>query len=317
VRVIAVFNHKGGVGKTTTVANLGAALARRGRKVLLLDCDPQANLSVHFGIDLDEPGQTLYEVLTKDVPMEDAVREVEEENILILPSSLDLAGADIELATAMGRERIVKDALDTYLQAHREIDYVLFDCPPSIGLLTVNTLTATDEVFVPLQTEFLALRGVGKLVEVVERVRRRLNANLRITGILPTLARTGTLLAREVMEEVDRHFGDRVFRSRIRSNVKLAEAPSHGKSIFAYAPGCAGAQDYAALAEEVEAMKVSHRTILEPEPTIDVASILSQVERSPIAGAGNSAAAPRDSAATPQDPVGESQDSGEQQTRPA
>ena len=146
MRVIAVFNHKGGVGKTTTVANLGAALARRGRKVLLLDCDPQANLSVHYGIDLDEPGQTLYEVLTKDVPMEDAVREVEEENILILPSSLDLAGADIELATAMGRERIVKDALDTYLQAHRDIDYVLFDCPPSIGLLTVNTLTATDEV---------------------------------------------------------------------------------------------------------------------------------------------------------------------------
>lgn len=284
MRVIAVFNHKGGVGKTTTVANLGAALARRGRKVLLLDCDPQANLSVHYGIDLDEPGQTLYEVLTKDVLMEDAVREVEEENIRILPSSLDLAGADIELATAMGRERIVKDALDTYLQSHRDIDYVLFDCPPSIGLLTVNTLTATDEVFVPLQTEFLALRGVGKLVEVVERVRRRLNANLRITGILPTLARTGTLLAREVMEEIDRHFGDRVFRTRIRSNVKLAEAPSHGKSIFAYAPNCAGAVDYAALAEEVEAMQVQHRTILEPEPTIDVASILAQVERPADAG---------------------------------
>lgn len=281
MRVIAVFNHKGGVGKTTTVANLGAALARRGRNVLLLDCDPQANLSVHFGIDLEEPGQTLYEVLTKDVSMEDAVREVEEENIHILPSSLDLAGADIELATAMGRERIIKDALDTYLLAHRDIDYVLFDCPPSIGLLTVNTLTATDEVFVPLQTEFLALRGVGKLVEVVERVRRRLNANLRITGILPTLARTGTLLAREVMDEIERHFGDRVFRTRIRSNVKLAEAPSHGKSIFAYAPGCAGAQDYAALAEEVEAMKVPQRTILEPEPTIDVASILAKVEGSP------------------------------------
>jgi chromosome partitioning protein len=278
MRVIAVFNHKGGVGKTTTVANLGAALARRGRKVLLLDCDPQANLTVHFGVDLEDPGNTLYEVLTQDVAMVDAVRPTEEENIRLLPSSLDLAGADIELATAMGRERIIREALERYLQIHRDLDYVLFDCPPSIGLLTVNTLTATDEVFVPLQTEFLALRGVGKLVEVVEKVRRRLNPNVRITGILPTLARTGTLLAREVQEEITRHFGDRVFRSRIRSNVTLAEAPSHGKSIFAYAPSCAGAQDYRALAEEVEAMQVAHRIVAEREPEIDVDSILAQVE---------------------------------------
>ncbi|MHC4410566.1 MAG: ParA family protein [Planctomycetota bacterium] len=278
MRVIAVFNHKGGVGKTTTVANLGAALARKGRKVLLLDCDPQANLTVHFGVDLEDPGNTLYEVLTQDVAMVDAVRPTEEENIRLLPSSLDLAGADIELATAMGRERIIREALERYLQIHRDLDYVLFDCPPSIGLLTVNTLTATDEVFVPLQTEFLALRGVGKLVEVVEKVRRRLNPNVRITGILPTLARTGTLLAREVQEEITRHFGDRVFRSRIRSNVTLAEAPSHGKSIFAYAPSCAGAQDYRALAEEVEAMQVAHRIVAEREPEIDVDSILAQVE---------------------------------------
>ncbi|MHC4849637.1 MAG: ParA family protein [Planctomycetota bacterium] len=278
MRVIAVFNHKGGVGKTTTVANLGAALARRGRKVLLLDCDPQANLTVHFGVDLEDPGNTLYEVLTQDVAMDDAVRPTGEENIRLLPSSLDLAGADIELATAMGRERIIREALERYLQIHRDLDYVLFDCPPSIGLLTVNTLTATDEVFVPLQTEFLALRGVGKLVEVVEKVRRRLNPNVRITGILPTLARTGTLLAREVQEEITRHFGDRVFKSRIRSNVTLAEAPSHGKSIFAYAPSCAGAQDYRALAEEVEAMQVAHRMLAEPEPEIDVGSILAQVE---------------------------------------
>lgn len=281
MRVIAVFNHKGGVGKTTTVANLGAALARRGRKVLLLDCDPQANLTVHYGVDLVDPGNTLYEVLTRDVSMRDAVRATQEENIRILPSSLDLAGVDIELATAMGRERIVRDALDAYLQENRDLDYVLFDCPPSIGLLTVNTLTATDEVFVPLQTEFLALRGVGKLVEVVEKVRRRLNPNVRITGILPTLARTGTLLAKEVQEEITRHFGDRVFKTRIRSNVKLAEAPSHGQSIFAYEPRCKGAEDYAALAEEVEAMQVPHRQIADPEPTIDVDSILAQVQPKP------------------------------------
>ncbi|MHC4938368.1 MAG: ParA family protein [Planctomycetota bacterium] len=281
MRVIAVFNHKGGVGKTTTVANLGAALARMGKKVLLLDCDPQANLTVHFGVDLADPGNTLYEVLTRDVAMADAVRRTDEENIRILPSSLDLAGADIELATAMGRERIIREALDVYLQANRDLDYVLFDCPPSIGLLTVNTLTATDEVFVPLQTEFLALRGVGKLVEVVEKVRRRLNPNVRITGILPTLSRTGTLLAREVQEEITRHFGNKVFTTRIRSNVTLAEAPSHGKSIFAYAPSCAGAQDYRALAEEVEAMQVAHRVLVEAEPEIDVDSILAQVEPTP------------------------------------
>jgi len=278
MRVIAVFNHKGGVGKTTTVANLGAALARAGRRVLLIDCDPQANLTVHFGIDLEDPGKTLYDVLTADAPFADAVREAEEENLWILPSHLDLAGAELELATAMGRERIVKDALDTYLQEHEDLDYVLFDCPPSIGLLTVNTLTATDEVIVPLQTEFLALRGVGKLIEVVNKVRRRLNPDLQITGILPTLSRTGTLLAREVMDEIETHFGDRVFKTRIRSNVRLAEAPSHGKSIFAYDRRSAGAEDYAALAVEVEAMKVPHRRIVKTDPVVDIQAIMTRLQ---------------------------------------
>jgi len=278
MRVIAVFNHKGGVGKTTTVANLGAALARAGRRVLLVDCDAQANLTVHFGVDLEEPGKTLYEVLTAETTFAEAVRPTEEDNLWILPSHLDLAGAELELATAMGRERIVKDALETYLQDHQDLDYVLLDCPPSIGLLTVNTLTAADEVFVPLQTEFLALRGVGKLIEVVNKVRRRLNPNLQITGILPTLARTGTLLAREVLEEIEKHFGDRVFKSRIRSNVRLAEAPSHGKSIFAYDPRSAGAQDYAALAVEVEAMKVAHRRIVKIEPVVDIQAMLTRLQ---------------------------------------
>jgi len=278
MRVIAVFNHKGGVGKTTTVANLGAALARAGRNVLLIDCDPQANLSVHFGVDLEHPGRTLYDVLTADASLGDSVRATEEDNLLIVPSHLDLAGAELELATAMGRERIVRDALDRYLEDHQDLDYVLFDCPPSIGLLTVNTLTATDEVIVPLQTEFLALRGVGKLIDVVNKVRRRLNPDLQITGILPTLSRTGTLLAREVMEEIEKHFGDRVFKSRIRSNVRLAEAPSHGKSIFAYDPRSAGAADYAALAVEVEAMSVRHRRIVKIEPVIDIQSVMTRLQ---------------------------------------
>jgi chromosome partitioning protein len=279
LRVIAVFNHKGGVGKTTTVANLGAALARRGRKVLLVDADPQACLTVHFGLDPEGGEKTIYDVLCRDLPLASAVRELEGGTLLGVPSHLDLAGAELELATSMGRERLLRDALERYLHGQGAgLDYVIFDCPPSLGILTVNVLTASDEVFVPLQTEFLALRGVGKLVEVVTLVRRRLNPSLKITGILPTLARTGTLLAREVQDEITRHFGSKVFKTKIRSNVKLAEAPSHGKSIFAYAPGSAGAEDYAALAAEVEAMDVPHRAIAPPDQGIDVDAILARVE---------------------------------------
>ena len=191
MRVIAVFNHKGGVGKTTTVANLGAALAAAGRKVLLVDIDPQACLTVHFGVDPETAEETIYEVLCRELPFPRAVRDVGE-RLRLVPAQLDLAGAELELATTMGRERLVRDAVDGYLREHRDIDYVLFDCPPSLGLLTINALTAAEEVFVPLQTEFLALRGVGKLVELVHKVRRRLNPRLEITGILPTLSRTNT-----------------------------------------------------------------------------------------------------------------------------
>jgi len=278
VRVIAVFNHKGGVGKTTTVANLGAGLARRGHGVLLVDVDPQACLTVHFGLDPERAEKTIYDVLCRDLPFREAVRELEGPALLGVPSHLDLAGAELELATTMGRERLLRDALERYLHAAKGIDYVLFDCPPSLGILTVNALAAADEVFVPLQTEFLALRGVGKLVDVVTLVRRRLNPGVHISGILPTLARTGTLLAREVQEEIARHFGSKVFKTKIRSNVKLAEAPSHGQSIFRYAPGSAGAEDYAALAQEVDVMDVPHRVIAPLEPEIRVDDILARVE---------------------------------------
>lgn len=284
MRVIAVFNHKGGVGKTTSVANLGAALARQGKRVLLIDADPQACLTVHFGIEPETAECTVYDVMVRNLAMSKAVRPCpDEERLWLLPSSLDLAGAELELATAMGRERLMRDALDAYLVEHRDLDYVLTDCPPSLGILTVNSLAASEEVFVPLQTEYLALRGVGKLVELVNLVRRRLNPSLQITGILPTLSRTGTLLAREVQEEIERFFGPKVFKTRIRNNVRLAEAPSHGKSIFAYAPRSAGAEDYAALAEEVDAMQVAHRVPAAPESTLqaDVEDILAQVERPP------------------------------------
>jgi len=283
VRVIAVFNHKGGVGKTTTVANLGAALTRRGRRVLLVDVDPQACLTVHFGIDPETATETVYDVLCREMPLAKAIRTVlEEEGLKLAPSQLDLAGAELELATTMGRERLVRDALETYLAGQPDfVDYVLFDCPPSLGLLTVNALTAADEVFVPLQTEYLALRGVGKLVEVVAKVRRRLNPQLEITGILPTLSRTGTILAREVNDEIAKHFGSKVFKTRIRNNVRLAEAPSHGKSIFAYAPSSAGAEDYTALADEVERMTVRPRVLPTRQPELPVDDILAQIEPPP------------------------------------
>jgi chromosome partitioning protein len=281
VRVIAVFNHKGGVGKTTTVANLGAGLARHGRRVLMVDADPQACLTVHFGIDPETAADTIYEVLCRELRFAEAVRPTGEENLLLVPSHLDLAGAELELATTMGRERLVRDALEGYLREHLELDYVLLDCPPSLGLLTVNALTASDEVFVPLQTEFLALRGVGKLVEVITLVRRRLNPDLTITGILPTLSRTGTLLAREVEEEIAKYFGPKVFKTKIRNNVRLAEAPSHGQSIFRYAPTSAGAQDYATLAEEVDAMQVRHRVLRAAAPEVEVDDILAQIEPPP------------------------------------
>ena len=288
MRVIAVFNHKGGVGKTTTVANLGAALARMGRRVLLIDADPQACLTVHFGIDPETPkngnAETIYGVLCRDRPLAGAVRSLDDDGLDLVPSTLDLAGAELELATAMGRERLVRDALELYLGSHgKDLDYVLFDCPPSLGLLTVNAITASDEVFVPLQTEFLALRGVGKLVEMISMVRRRLNPGVRITGILPTLSRTGTLLAREVLEEITKFFGPKVFKTRIRNNVRLAEAPGHGKSIFGYDPRSAGAQDYLALAEEVDAMPIEGRARgVVAEPKIDLDQLMAPIVPPPV-----------------------------------
>ncbi len=255
MRVIAVFNHKGGVGKTTSVANLGAALARQGRHVLLVDADPQACLSVHLGHDLADTGASLYEVLTREQSLADAVRETGQEGLSLVPSHLDLAGVELELASAIGRERILRQAVDAYLADCDGLDYIIIDCPPSLGLLTVNSLCAAREVFVPLQTEYFAMRGMSRLLEVVSLVKRRMNPDLRITGILLTLHRTGTLLAREVKEEIEKHFGSIVFKTLIRTNVRLAEAPSHGKTIFTYAPNSPGAEDYLAFAAEVEAMQ--------------------------------------------------------------
>jgi len=256
MRRIALVNQKGGVGKTTSAVNLGAALALQGKRVLLIDLDPQANLSTHLSLqaELDEP--TSYTVLCRGAKLADAIRPTAIPNLHVVPTNIDLSGAELELASALGREGLLRDALDENARERAERgepawDFVLFDCPPSLGLLSVNGLVAATEVFVAVQTEFFALQGMSKLREVVALLQRRLNPSLRITGIIPCLYDTRLKLAREVLAELRRYFPDQVFPRPIHSNIKLAEAPSYGQSIFEYAPDSSGARDYRALAAAV------------------------------------------------------------------
>jgi len=258
VRSIAVMNQKGGVGKTTTVVNLGAALADSGRRVCLVDLDPQAHATLHLGVDPHPDQPSIYDVLTERKSLGDVRRQLSE-NLWLVGSSLDLAGAEIELAGVVGREVILRDKLRA---DPAEFDYLLVDCPPSLGILTLNALTAVDEVFIPLQPHFLALHGLSKLLETIELVAARLNPSLRLTGIVLCMYDVSTRLAAEVSEDVERFLsaasdrpacwsGAKTFRTRIRRNVRLAEAPGHGQTIFQYAPQCHGAEDYRQLAEEV------------------------------------------------------------------
>ncbi len=258
MRRIAFMNQKGGVGKTTTCVNLGAALARRGLRVLLLDLDPQANLTVHLDIRADGLDRSVYDVLVGRAKLAEVVRPTSTLGMDVVPSSLDLAGAEMELVSAVGREQILKDALDR-LEASATgdgtapgpWDVLLVDCPPSLGLLTVNALTAVKEVIVPLQAEFFALQGMARLRDVIALVESRLNPGLAIMGILPSMVDSRTTLSREVLAEIRGYFGAAVFGTAIRRNVKLSEASSHGRTVFEYAPGSNGAADYAAFAEEV------------------------------------------------------------------
>lgn len=257
MRRIAVINQKGGVGKTTTAANLGAALASLGRSVVLVDLDPQANLSVHLGIDAPEGIPSIYQVLLADRSFGEIIRPTSTPRLSIAPANLDLSGAEIELVSVMGRETRLRDALEEWLRAdgdaprREDVDFLIIDSPPSLGLLSVNGLVAVDEVFIAVQTEFFALRGLTKLLELVELVKRRLNPTLEISGIVAGLFDARRNLAREVLAELRAFFGAKVFKTVIRENVRLAEAPSHGKSIFEYAPDSNGAEDYLALAKEV------------------------------------------------------------------
>lgn len=259
MRVIAVMNQKGGVGKTTTSVNLAAGLAKAGKRVCLIDLDPQAHASLHLGIEALGNAPTVYNALTGTKPLADA-RRIVNPNLSVIPSSLDLAAAELELVDAVGRELILRDAL-AQLSATQTYDYTIMDCPPSLGVLTINALTAAGEVFIPLQPHFLALHGLSKLLETTALVTRRLNRHLRVTGIVLCLYESGTRLAADVADDLSAFLGKsdpeapwakaRIFTNKIRRNIKLAEAPSFGQSIFDYAPKCPGALDYAALVDEV------------------------------------------------------------------
>ena len=254
MRRIAFMNQKGGVGKTTTVANLGAAFATLGQRVLVVDVDPQANLSTHLDFDLESGVPTVYEVLTRRLEVKDAIVATKTPGLTLLPSSIDLSGAEIELVQEMGRETILKGAIDDHVASLPEAerpDFVLVDCPPSLGLLSLNALTTVTEVMIPIQTQFFALRGMSKLLEVVKLVQARLNPRLQITAIIPSIADLRTNLTGEVIQEIKRYFGPMVTRTIIRTNIRLAEAPSFGQSIFDYAPKARGAQDFLRLAKEL------------------------------------------------------------------
>ncbi len=250
-RIIAIMNQKGGVGKTTTTANLGAALALRGHGVLLIDSDPQANLTVHLDVDPRQIEGSLYDVLRGDLPIADVVTETRTPGLSLLPSHIDLSGAEMELSAVMGRETILREALRIHLERDGAESFALIDCPPSLGVLSFNALTAAGEVLIPLQTEWFAMQGMAKLTEIIGLVRRRLNPALTVLGIAPCRVDTRTRLASDVLEEVRGFFGDRLLRTRIRTNIRLAEAPGHGRTIFEYDPTCHGAEDYRALAAEI------------------------------------------------------------------
>jgi chromosome partitioning protein len=296
------------VGKTTTAVNLGAALAGRGKRVLLVDIDPQANLSLHLNVDVQSDKGTIYDLLVGHRAVADLVRELPTPNLSILPSSIDLCSAELELVNTVGRELLLRDGLNDYIDGlDASFDYVLIDCPPSLGLLSLNALAASQEVFVPIQAEFFALQGMGKLMEVVELVRERLNPMLRVTGIVVCMFRSQTNLAKEVLREVQGFFGDVVFETRIRQNIKLAEAPSHGKDIFAYDRLSYGAQDYGALADEILArdagLKKTESPVAEEAPSAGAAGFVPAEQDDPSAVAGPPAPVePRESAPPPEDP---------------
>jgi len=251
-KVISIFNQKGGVGKTTTNVNLSACLAKRGKKVLIIDNDPQGNSTSGVGVDKSQVEYSLYDVLVDEVNPHDVIVGTEYKNLYVLPSNVDLAGAEIELSSLEEREFRLKKAID---QIRDEFDFIFMDCPPSLGLLTINSLIAADSILIPIQCEYYALEGVSSLLNTYQLVKKSLNKSLEIQGVVLSMYDGRTNLSLQVLEEVKSHFGEKVYKSVIPRNVRLAEAPSFGMPIIHYDPRSKGAYAFKKLARELVAQE--------------------------------------------------------------
>ena len=249
-KVIAVINQKGGVGKSTSVVNLSACLGENKKKILVVDFDPQGNTTSGYGIDKEELEHDVYDIILHDYPIEETIQETCVQNVFIVPATIQLATAEIELVSAMARESVLKEALNGIKD---EFDYVFIDCPPSLGLLTINALVAADSLLIPIQCEYYALEGVAKLLESMQMVKRRMNPDLEIFGVVMTMYDSRTTLSKQVVDEVQSYFGKKMFKTIIPRNVKLSEAPSHGLPVIKYARVSKGALAYGKLAREVVA----------------------------------------------------------------
>ncbi len=247
-RIIALVNQKGGVGKSTTAVNLGAALAVEGKRVLVIDADPQGNATTGFGVDKSRLTRDIYHVLMQEIPLDDVLVQTEIPSLWLAPATINLAGADVELVAALSRETRLRQALAPVAERY---DFILIDSPPSLGLLTINALTAADDCIIPVQAEFYALEGLAQLTGVIWRVRDALNPTLHVSGVLVTMFDGRTRLATEVIRELEKFFPQQIFKTQIPRNVRISEAPSYGKPVILFDPRSRGAQAYIAVAREM------------------------------------------------------------------